>query len=55
MQRLLINREVVGSFNLGQPTDVFLEGDWDASVRKLCRLIGWEDELNELYSDTRSN
>lgn len=30
VHRLLINREVVGSFGLGQPTDVFLEGDCDA-------------------------
>jgi NAD-dependent SIR2 family protein deacetylase len=29
VHRLLINRDVVGSFNLGKPTDVFLEGDCD--------------------------
>ena len=30
VHRLLINHDVVGSFNLGKPTDVFLEGDCDA-------------------------
>lgn len=29
VHRLLINRDVVEGFNLGQPTDVFLEGDCD--------------------------
>ena len=82
--RLLINREMVGSFD-GQ-TDVFLEGDCDercvlfinivivifvlsftyssndnvtpsfvpTSVRKLCQLAGWEEEIENLYSDTHS-
>ncbi len=30
VQGLLINHDVVGGFNLGQPTDVFLECDCDA-------------------------
>mmetsp|Transcript_1788 Transcript_1788/g.3634 ORF Transcript_1788/g.3634 Transcript_1788/m.3634 type:complete len:365 (-) Transcript_1788:1909-3003(-) len=50
--RLLINRERVGSFY--GPKDAFLEGDCDESVRELCRLVGWEADLDELYSSTHS-
>lgn len=50
--RLLINREMVGSFH--GPTDTFLEGNCDESVRKLCQLAGWEEELDRLYSGTNS-
>mmetsp|Transcript_38578 Transcript_38578/g.82307 ORF Transcript_38578/g.82307 Transcript_38578/m.82307 type:complete len:205 (+) Transcript_38578:164-778(+) len=50
--RLLINRELVGSFY--GPTDVFLEGDCDEHVRKICSMVGWEEELDELYSDSQS-
>ena len=46
--RLLVNRERVGTF-FG-PTDVFMEGDCDKSIRKLCQLVGWEEELDSLYS-----
>lgn len=53
--RLLINREMVGSFHGDKPTDVFLEGDCDESVRKLCQLVGWEEELDQLYADVHSN
>ncbi|KAL7433503.1 hypothetical protein ACHAXH_002814 [Discostella pseudostelligera] len=55
VHRCLINRDVVGSFILGKPTDVFLEGECDESVRKLCQLVGWENELNNIYSHTRCN
>lgn len=52
--RLLINRECVGTFGSGKDTDVFLEGDCDESVRELCRLIGWEDELDKIYANTHA-
>ena len=55
VHRLLINREMVGSFCGDQPTDVFLEGDCDESVRKLCQLVGWEQELDQLFEDVHSN
>lgn len=53
--RLLINRELVGSF-MGPhfKKDVFLDGDCDESVRQLCQLAGWEEELDRLYSGTHS-
>ena len=30
--------------------DVFHEGDCDDSVRQLCRLLGWEEELDKLIA-----
>lgn len=50
--RLLLNRERVGSFHDEKPSDVFLEGNCDDSVRKLCQLAGWEEELDQLFSAT---
>ena len=53
--RILINRELVGSFAYGgKKTDVFLEGDCDERVRQLCQLVGWESDLDALYSETHS-
>ena len=49
--RLLMNRDLVGTF--GKDTDVFMKGDCDDSVRELCRLIGWEDELDAIYTSTQ--
>jgi len=53
VHRLLINREMVGSFG-AKETDLFLEGDCDQSVLKLCQMAGWEEELNRLYTATQS-
>lgn len=50
--RLLINRDLVGTFCRGKGTDVFMEGDCDDSVRQLCRLVGWEEELDAIYAST---
>ena len=50
--RLLLNRERVGSFHDEKPSDVFLEGNCDDSVRKLCQLAGWGEELDQLFSAT---
>lgn len=49
--RLLINREKVGSFKGNYPTDVFMEGDCDESIQKLCQMAEWEKELNQIYSE----
>jgi len=55
--RLLFNRELVGDFappgTDGNHRDVFYEGDCDDSVRKLCTLLGWEDELLALNEETK--
>jgi NAD-dependent SIR2 family protein deacetylase len=48
--RLLMNRERVGTF--GKVTDVVMQGDCDESVRELCRLVGWCDELDAIYTST---
>jgi NAD-dependent SIR2 family protein deacetylase len=47
--RLLINREKVGSFQGNYPSDVFMEGDCDESIQKLCQMADWEKELNQIY------
>lgn len=60
--RLLINRERVGDFAMShrgerragvQPSrqDVFLEGDCDNGVRRLCQLMGWESDLDRIFED----
>ncbi|KAL7517054.1 hypothetical protein ACHAWX_006538 [Stephanocyclus meneghinianus] len=53
--RLLINREIVGSFRLQKSNDVIFEGDCDEGVRKLCQLAGWEDELDEMFRDCHTS
>eukprot|EP00804_Cyclotella_cryptica_P005767 CCRYP_000090-RA/>CCRYP_000090-RA protein AED:0.05 eAED:0.05 QI:192/1/1/1/1/1/4/798/354 len=53
--RLLINREIVGSFRHNKSDDVILEGDCDEGVRKLCRLAGWEAELDQMFSDSHTS
>ena len=63
--RVLLNRELVGTFlrrggvktrkknydNTGM--DTFQEGDCDESIRSLCTLLGWEEELDSLNLSTR--
>lgn len=55
--RMLINREPVGPFRFYQMDccfrDVVYLGDCDEGVKKLCDLIGWRNELEELYSKGR--
>lgn len=51
--RFLINKEPVGPFRFYQMDccfrDVVLLGDCDEGVKKVCDLIGWRDELEDLY------
>lgn len=49
--RVLINLDLVGSIGR-RPNDVVLLGKCDDVVRKLCRELGWEDELMELWAQT---
>lgn len=62
--RILFNRELVGSFCKGgmksrrksyenSERDIFHEGDCDDSIRLLCSLLGWEEELDEMNSSSR--
>ncbi|KAL7535449.1 hypothetical protein ACHAWF_005171 [Thalassiosira exigua] len=63
--RVLFNREIVGSFGQknGPRTrrksydtsarDTFHGGDCDESIRILCDVLGWGQELDELNASTR--
>lgn len=55
--RFLINKEPVGPFRFYQMDccfrDVVLLGDCDSGVQKLCDLIGWRSELEDLYTKGR--
>ncbi|KAL7508438.1 hypothetical protein ACHAXN_005511 [Cyclotella atomus] len=52
--RILFNRELVGTFKKpNAQRDIFHGGDCDESIKSLCALLGWEDELNELNASTR--
>jgi len=49
--RLLLNRELVGNFNIKDGSrDIFMKGDCDDSVKTVCELAGWEKELEKLSS-----
>lgn len=52
--RLLINLESVGDIG-SRSDDVLLLGDCDAGVRKLASALGWLDELEALWEETKSN
>lgn len=64
--RVLLNRELAGTFlkRNGPSTrrmsydssvqrDIFHQGDCDASIRTLCGILGWANELLELNLSTR--
>lgn len=64
--RILFNRELVGtfcrkngprtrrsSFDTSKERDIFHGGDCDESIRTLCAVLGWEEELDELNASTR--
>ena len=50
--RVLINLERVGGLG-SRPDDVLVLGDCDAGVRKLADALGWRDELEEMWANTR--
>ncbi|KAJ7780732.1 class I sirtuins SIR2 family protein [Mycena maculata] len=51
--RVLINLDQVG--NIGKrPNDIVLLDKCDEVVRKLCRELGWEDELMALWAQTEA-
>ena len=55
--RFLINKEPVGPFRFYQMDccfrDVVLLGNCDDGVKKLCDMIGWREELEDLYNKGR--
>ena len=56
--RFLINREPVGPFRFYQMDccfrDVVYLGNCDDGVKNLCDLIGWREELEDLYIKGRA-
>jgi len=50
--RLLINLEHVGDFG-SRSNDVVYLGKCDDGVRELCRLLGWEKELEDEWEKTK--
>jgi NAD-dependent histone deacetylase SIR2 len=50
--RLLFNRERVGDLGT-RPDDVVVLGDCDTNVRKLAEVLGWTDELEILWLESR--
>lgn len=51
--RVLINLDQVGSIGR-RPNDVVLLGKCDEMVRTLCKALGWEAELEELWAKTEA-
>ena len=52
--RVLINLEHVGDFG-ARADDVILLGSCDEVVRKLCKELGWEDDLVQLWNETEAS
>ena len=40
-----------GNVNFSRSSDLIVQDDCDQTVRKLCRLVGWEEELDALPYD----
>jgi NAD-dependent SIR2 family protein deacetylase len=56
--RLLVNRERVGEgpfgcFDFSSPTDGYVLGDSDSTVRELCTMLGWEEALRDAIESAR--
>ena len=52
-RRVLINLDLVGDFSDSE--DLVLLGKCDDVVKDLCRALGWEKELNQLWEDTAAS
>lgn len=48
--RVLLNRELVLKMN---KDDIFIQGDCDEIVTKLCSILGWKDDLVQQNEQTR--
>jgi len=49
--RLMINMQKVGELG-SRRDDVLILGDCDGGVRKLCKELGWLEELEQLWAET---
>ena len=45
--RILLNNDRVEDFD--RPNDAYISGDCDESVWKLCRKLGWHEDLRKLH------
>eukprot|EP00977_Amphora_coffeiformis_P008864 scaffold2000_cov156-Amphora_coffeaeformis.AAC.3 len=60
--RVLLNQELVGDFGHNayfkscdsSSRDVFLQGDCDDGVAKLCKLAGWQTDLENVCETLHS-
>lgn len=52
--RVLINNEAVGDFKKGyrRETDILALNDCDSVARSICKLLGWESQLDDLVLET---
>lgn len=50
--RLLLNLDHVGGWG-SRPNDVACLMTCDKAVRELCKLLGWEEELETLWTETK--
>jgi len=53
-QRVLINLERVGDLGKRSSDTVFL-GDCDAVIRELCEELGWSEELDKAWAETKDS
>jgi len=49
--RVMFNREMVGFAFSPKQRDLFVQGDCDDSVRKLCHLAGWDKQLEDYHQN----
>lgn len=52
-KRVLINKEIVGSFKQNRVNDISFLQDSDELVQSLCELLGWEKDLDKLLLDAK--
>jgi NAD-dependent histone deacetylase SIR2 len=45
--RILLNNDLVDDFD--RPNDAYIPGDCDESIWKLCRKLGWHEDLRQLH------
>jgi NAD-dependent SIR2 family protein deacetylase len=52
-KRVLINRELVGTFDLNSDRDLFISGDCDVIIDTLADTLGWGNELKHAYLECK--
>lgn len=52
--RVLVNKDLVGDFKKKRRTDIVFLEDCDGFATEICKLLGWEKELEELITKERA-